>query len=158
MVLASLALLAIVGGVIWAVFALFPYKTVAKRIPEETRASIGKLALTELTKGHKRCQSPTGNAALTRLVERLARASRSDIKFQVQVVDWSLVNAFAVMGNQIVLTKGLLQKASSPDEVAGVLGHEMGHSIEVHPESPSCARSAPLSACKCFSAAGRRIS
>lgn len=135
MVWASVALVAAIGGLIWAIYALFPYKTLARQIPEETRAKIGDMALKEMTKGHKRCETPAGSQALDRLVDRLAKASGSGITFKVQVVDWGLVNAFAVMGNQIVLTKGLLGAASSPDEVAGVLGHEMGHAIEVHPES-----------------------
>jgi beta-barrel assembly-enhancing protease len=33
------------------------------------------------------------------------------------------------------LTKGLLDKSQSPDEAAGVLAHEMGHGIEMHPEA-----------------------
>ncbi len=34
-----------------------------------------------------------------------------------------------------MLTRGLIAKADSPDEVAGVLAHEMGHGIEMHPET-----------------------
>lgn len=45
------------------------------------------------------------------------------------------MNAFAVPGGQIVLTKGLIDKSETPDEVAGVLAHEMGHGIEMHPET-----------------------
>lgn len=134
MVWASLALVGILGGLLWAIYALFPYKMVARRIPEDTRQKIGRFALSEIAKGHKRCEASAGSAALNKLVERLAQASGTEIKFKVQVLDWSLVNAFAVMGNQIVLTRGLLKTAKSPDEVAGVLGHEMGHAIEVHPE------------------------
>jgi len=135
MVLATLAVLALIAALIWAVFAMFPYKAIAKRIPEDTRASIGALALGELKKGRKTCTAPAGTAALARLVDRLSRASQTDIRFKVQVIDWSLVNAFAVMGNQIVLTRGLIEKAGSAEEVAGVLGHEMGHAIEMHPEA-----------------------
>ena len=135
MVWASLGVAALVGGLIWALVGLFPYKAVARRIPEETRTTIGELALAEITKEHKKCEATAGGAALSKLVDRLANASGTGIKFKVQVVDWKLVNAFTVMGNQIVLTKGLLQASFSPDEVAGVLGHEMGHAIEVHPEA-----------------------
>ena len=135
MVAASLGVVALIGGLIWALVGLFPYKTVARRIPEETRAKIGDLALAEITREHKKCEAPAGSAALGKLVDRLAVASGTGIAFKVQVVDWKLVNAFTVMGNRIVLTKGLLQASASPDEVAGVLGHEMGHAIEVHPEA-----------------------
>lgn len=134
MVAATLLCFGVAGALLWALLAQFPYKAVARRIPEDTRARIGQLALAEITKSHKRCEQQPGNAALSALVLRLARASGTDMEFKVQVVDWSLVNAFAVMGNQIILTRGLLTAATSPDEVAGVLGHEMGHVIEVHPE------------------------
>jgi predicted Zn-dependent protease len=53
----------------------------------------------------------------------------------VVVVDWDLLNAFAVPGEQIVLTHGLIKKADGPDEIAGVLAHEMGHGLEMHPET-----------------------
>src|SRR6185295_12529611 len=36
---------------------------------------------------------------------------------------------------QIIMTRGLVQKAVSPDEVAGVLAHEIGHTLELHPEA-----------------------
>jgi Zn-dependent protease with chaperone function len=38
-----------------------------------------------------------------------------------------LPNAFALPGGKIYVTNGLLQKAKNPDEVAGVLAHELGH-------------------------------
>lgn len=135
MVWASLAVIVLMGGLIWGLVGLFPYKSIARRIPEETRIKIGELALAEITREHKRCENAAGNKALARLVDRLAEASGTNIKFKVQVVDWKLLNAFTVMGNQIVLTKELLSVAASPDEVAGVLGHEMGHAIELHAEA-----------------------
>jgi predicted Zn-dependent protease len=36
-------------------------------------------------------------------------------------------NAFALPGGRIYLLNGLLQKAESADEIAGVIAHEMGH-------------------------------
>ena len=42
------------------------------------------------------------------------------------------MNAFAAPGGFIVIFNGLLKAARSPDEVAGVLAHEMGHVIERH--------------------------
>src|SRR5438067_2076542 len=53
----------------------------------------------------------------------------------VVLLDWSLVNAFAVPGGQIILTRGLVQRAGASDEVAGVLAHELGHTLELHPEA-----------------------
>ncbi len=88
-----------------------------------------------MTEGHKQCADAAGLKALTRMTERLSKASPVSTPFKIRVYDWSLMNAFAVPGGQIVLTKGLIDKAESPDEVAGVLAHEMGHGIELHPET-----------------------
>ena len=135
MVWASLAVVALIGGLISALAGLLPYKAIARRIPEDARIQIGEATLADITSEHKRCRTPAGDAALTRLTDRLSRASGTGIAFKVQVVDWKLLNAFTVMGNQIVLTKEILRAAASADEVAGVLGHEMGHAIELHAET-----------------------
>ena len=52
---------------------------------------------------------------------------------RVTVADWAFANAFAGPGGEIVLTRGLIEGAAGPDEVAGVLAHEMGHVAHHHP-------------------------
>jgi len=44
-----------------------------------------------------------------------------------------LVNAMALPGGHIILFQGLITSAQSPEEVAGVLAHEMAHEIQRHP-------------------------
>lgn len=112
-----------------------PMRTVASLLPESWRDRLGQEAVLSMTDGHFKCVDADGLAALKKLTERLERAAGPDAKFDVAVYDWELMNAFAVPGDQIVLTKGLIDKVTSPDEVAGVLAHEMGHGIELHPET-----------------------
>ena len=127
------------------VFGFNPSQDIARLIPDRVRASLGTRALDGFIEGHQRCSSPEGEAALTALVGELSEASRSGKSFKVQVVDWDVVNAFALPGEQIVVFSKLLDDAQSPDELAGVLAHEMGHGIELHPES-GIIRSVGLSA------------
>ena len=112
-----------------------PVKTIALMLPESWRERLGDATRESMTEGKKQCVDEAGLAALTKLTDRLSKAAPVDKPFNVRVYDWSLMNAFAVPGSQIVLTKGLIDKAQSPDEVAGVLAHEMGHGIELHPET-----------------------
>lgn len=112
-----------------------PLKSFATALPDSWRQRLGDSARESMTEGHKQCVDAEGLAALAHLSERLSKASPESIPFKVRVYDWPLMNAFAVPGGQIVLTKGLIDKAESPDEVAGVLAHEMGHGIEMHPET-----------------------
>ncbi len=78
------------------------------------------------------CVVPEGQAVLDSLTGRLAEAARSDYDFRVVVFDLDMPNAFALPGGRIVLMRGLLEFAESPDEVTGVLAHEMGHVIHRH--------------------------
>ena len=49
------------------------------------------------------------------------------------VVDAKLVNAFALPGGYVVVTSGLIKAAGSPEEIAGVVSHEIGHVFHQHP-------------------------
>jgi len=74
------------------------------------------------------------------LVERvgaaLAResiAARSPYRFSFHVLaDPKTINAFALPGGPIFITEGLLRQLKSEAELAGVLGHEIGHVIARH--------------------------
>jgi beta-barrel assembly-enhancing protease len=112
-----------------------PAKWVAKSLPFGWRERLGNASRESMTEGHKECIEPKGLVALKELSERLSKGAPSGTRFDIHVYDWPLMNAFAVPGGQIVLTKGLLDKSESPDETAGVLAHEMGHGIELHPET-----------------------
>jgi len=113
-----------------------PAQTIAKFLPQETREAMGRSVVAQLTGNMRRCESPAGRVALDKLTRRLtAAASERGLDVRVVMVDWNLINAFAAPGGQIIMTRGLIQKASSPDEVAGVLAHEIGHTIELHPEA-----------------------
>lgn len=60
-------------------------------------------------------------------------ANKSPWKFQFHLLaDSKTVNAFALPGGQIFITLGLFNQLQTEAQLAGVLGHEMGHVIERH--------------------------
>ena len=61
-----------------------------------------------------------------------ARSERPDLKFTFTVLNTPIVNAFAVPGGYIYITRGLLALANDEAEVAGVLSHEIGHIVARH--------------------------
>ena len=91
--------------------------------------------LIDLAGDHAECTSPAGNKALDEMVGVLSAASGNPNPFHVKVVHWDIINAFAVPGEQIVVSGNLIAEAETPEEVAGVIAHEMGHGIELHPEA-----------------------
>lgn len=130
---AGLACLLIVAG--WAL-DLSPAHGVARMLPDKARKALGENTIQSMTQDRQLCTAPAGLQALDRMTQRLAMGAPGRVpRFKVIVVDWGLLNAFATAGEQIVLTRGLVTKAESPDEVAGVLAHEMGHGLEMHPET-----------------------
>lgn len=140
----AVAALAALAGL--AVLAeLSPARTLAAMIPERARVALGERTVAAMTSKRPLCEAAAGRAALDTLTERLSRAAGGDRRFKVVVADWGLVNAFAAPAERIVLTRGLIEKADSADEVAGVLAHEMGHGLELHPET-SLVRAVGLSA------------
>src|SRR5918995_6769639 len=77
------------------------------------------------------------DAALQRYVQdvglRLARASeRPNLPWHFAVVDEPAINAFALPGGYIYLTRGILPFLDTEAELAGVLGHEIGHVTARH--------------------------
>lgn len=132
--LAIAASVALIFAVVWTL-ELSPARTIAGLMPDGVRQSMGRQVIQSMAGQRRACDAPAGRAALDRLVGRLSTASGRDAHFNVTVVDWNLLNAFAAPGEHIVLTRELIDTAKSPDEVAGVLAHEMGHGLELHPES-----------------------
>ncbi len=68
-----------------------------------------------------------GRAALDRLVGKLEAVAALPFALHVEVVRRAEPNAMALPGGHIYVDDGLIAKAQTPDELAGVLAHEIGH-------------------------------
>lgn len=114
----------------------------AKAVPPELEQKLGEAVARQLidSLGARRegganrivCETPSGVAALDRLVERLAGSAGSHVPFRVRVIDIPAVNALALPGGQIILFRGLLGFSENSEQLAGVLAHEMGHVVHRH--------------------------
>lgn len=72
--------------------------------------------------------NPAVGLAITELGNQLAKESdRPDLKYTFTVVDSDEINAFAIPGGYVYVTRGLLEWADNGGEVATVLAHELGH-------------------------------
>lgn len=70
---------------------------------------------------------------LDALGQRLAKESpRQDVTHEFHVADMAEPNAFALPGGYVYVTRGLLALVNSEDELAGVVGHEIGHVAARH--------------------------
>lgn len=65
--------------------------------------------------------------------QRLAEQSpRRDVMYRFHIVDMVEPNAFALPGGYVYVTRGLLALVNTEDELAGVVGHEIGHVAARH--------------------------
>ena len=74
---------------------------------------------------------------LQRYVNQLGRwlashSERPDLPWHFAVIDSPDLNAFAIPGGYILITRGLYQSLSDPAELAGVLSHEIAHVVARH--------------------------
>jgi len=70
------------------------------------------------------------NAQLQRIGERiLAQLPATAIRYRFALVNQPAVNAFALPGGRIYVTRKLVALTRSEDELAGVVGHEIGHVV-----------------------------
>lgn len=95
---------------------------VARLVPDSAERRLGDMMVGDF--GRRGCATPAGQAALDVLVRRI---DPGDPNLEVHVVAVPMVNAVTLPGGRIVIFSGLLKAAKSPDEIAGVLGHELGH-------------------------------
>ncbi|MFT7623727.1 MAG: putative Zn-dependent protease [Myxococcota bacterium] len=77
------------------------------------------------------------NAALTAYVTALGQqlvvvSDRPHLEHQFFVLDTEQINAFAAPGGFVYVTVGLMRKVNSRAELAGVMGHEVGHVSGLH--------------------------
>jgi predicted Zn-dependent protease len=77
------------------------------------------------------------DAELQAYVNRVGRwiamqSERPDLPWHFGVLDTSSVNAFAAPGGYVLITRGLYEMLNSEAQLAGVLGHEIGHVVQRH--------------------------
>jgi beta-barrel assembly-enhancing protease len=128
----------VVGGTIAAValVALLSFKFidwVVPLLPESAMRNLGERVASDMTTGY--CEDPAAQAALDRMTARMFpdQLGRAE-PLSLRVADSETTNAFAAPGGVVVIYRGIIDEAKSPDEVAAVIAHEFGHVKYRHPE------------------------
>ena len=101
-------------------------------IPEEIQ--IGEKIAAEISKQMEIVKNPSVTDRVISLGERLAAGlPRRDFQYEFYVVRDETPNAFTIPGGKIYVHTGLLDFVGDDSELAGVLGHELGHAYARHP-------------------------
>ncbi|MDQ3997825.1 MAG: M48 family metallopeptidase [Gemmatimonadota bacterium] len=116
--------------VTWVLPALF---LAGCEISEDQEVALGQQYAEQVAAQLPLVRDPAINAYVAELGGRIARGtSRADLSWQFAIVDAREVNAFALPGGFVYLNRGLVERADRMNELAGVLGHEIGHVVLRH--------------------------
>lgn len=129
-----------VGTIVFCLFLVGGYyglmagaKASIGAIPVSVDAQIGKAVFESMDLPGPRVTDPVVVDAVKDIIARLEpHAELKGLDFEVHVVDSAEVNAFCLPGGKIIVFTGLLKLSKSPEQVAGVLSHEMSHAIKRH--------------------------
>ena len=102
-------------------------------LSEEDEIKLGRESDSQVMNEYGIYKDPQLTAYLDGLGKELARLShRPGLPYEFKVLDTPVVNAFAVPGGYVYFTRGILANLNSEAELAGVMGHELGHITARH--------------------------
>jgi len=122
-------------GVVAAVWLLsgWTINFLVRQVPVAWEIKLADSAYAEIEEYIKPVDDPRLTAELRALTDRLAGiVPNNKYKFQLQIIDEPVPNAFALPGGRILVTTGLFAMADRPEEIAGVLAHEIAHVARRH--------------------------
>jgi Zn-dependent protease with chaperone function len=103
-----------------------------ERIPPEWEETLGRATVESVVQAQEQRDAGAAAQVVQDLGARLAAQVQSPYKFRWYLVEDPQVNAFAAPGGHVVVFTGLLRAAESPEELAGVLAHEVQHVVLRH--------------------------
>src|SRR5665213_126611 len=98
----------------------------------EKEIALGKGLAQQVEREAKIVDDPVIAEYVNRLGQNLVRNSDAKVPFTIKVIDTEEVNAFALPGGFFFVNSGLILKADTEAELAGVMAHEIGHVAARH--------------------------
>jgi beta-barrel assembly-enhancing protease len=123
----KLALLSAVCLVVLFQAALFGLQYAYRITPDAYDRHLGAKVDSTLSKWSPPCQSPSLDTFFVKALDRMALPS-DRFPHRVVLLNDPTQNAIAIPGGTIYVYRGLLETSASPDEILGVIGHEISHS------------------------------
>lgn len=120
----------LVGRIVLSAAALLP---AGCEVSQEQEVALGDQTAQEVSAALPIVVDPYIAGYIAELGDTIAKlTSRRDLDWRFSVVNSHQVNAFALPGGHIYVNRGLIEATDQMYELAGVLGHEIGHVIQRH--------------------------
>ena len=128
-VLASFALVALLVSLLMGMIV----RSLVARIPVKWEQDLGDTLMAEVKQQARFVQDPRFLARLDRAVDPLVSTlPKTGFEFKFHVLEHPMPNACALPGGHVLVTTALLELADRPEEIAGVVAHELAHVTQKH--------------------------
>jgi predicted Zn-dependent protease len=134
-ILRDLLILLGVFGLIWLVFSLFSYPDEPELISRQREEKLGETYRELILRNpmFEKLENRQLDSAVRVIGERLVGAlEKTDYQYHFVVFDNEMINAFTIPGGNILISRGLISFCDTPEELAAVMAHEMGHVEKRH--------------------------
>jgi len=106
---------------------------IANKIPVEWETKFGDQVFASFESEGKILTNSVWDGPVSNITSRLLPiVEKSGYEFKFHIMSDTNVNAFAIPGGHVVILTGLLESAETPEEIAGVLAHEIAHVTRRH--------------------------
>lgn len=119
-------------------------RSIVAKVPPEVERKIGSESLEEIKTEFEFVQDTNVAAQLAATAQPLLNVMPKGQQWQFYVIDEEYPNAFALPGGHILITTGLLEMTDRPEQLLGVLAHELAHVTEKHGFRKLVASAGPL--------------
>lgn len=122
-------------GAIWLIVSLFfSDKEDTAIISIEKESKVGEYFYESLIKDpqYKEIGSAYTDSCMHVLSDRITDSLNTEYEYYIHIFNNPMINAFALPGGHIMVSSGLVEISDTPEELAGVLCHEMAHIEKKH--------------------------
>ena len=130
-------------------------RAIVAKIPPETERELGKGVLQDLKGEFSFIDNSNEVARITEAARPLLQALPANQKWQFYLVNDKDPNAFALPGGHIVVTSGMIELVKRPEELLGVVAHEVAHVTQKHAFRQMIASAGPFIIFQVFLGGGK---
>jgi beta-barrel assembly-enhancing protease len=134
-ILTQFAVLLVSFFAVWYVLSQIDYvkEDEVREFAKINEQKLGELILETITTTNQSIKNERINAVIDSIKVRICRTKTIDCeRIKIHIIRNSEINAFALPDNHMVIYTGLIEYADHPEEVAGVMAHEIGHMEKKH--------------------------
>ena len=115
------------------IFISIAVRVLVSRIPPKLEQELGAQIFAEIKQDETFVQDPVLRARVDQAAAPLLTVLPTNrLNFQFFIIEEADPNAFALPGGYVIITKGLLETLDKPEQLTGVMAHEIAHVTEKH--------------------------